>query len=563
MALHHDSLAAIRDLRAIADAGKRIVFVSGTFNIVHPGHLRLLRFAAECGDYLVIGILSDRLASSAHLSHDLRLEGVTAISWVDRAFVLHDAPEAFIAELRPAVVIKGKEHESRSNPELAAVQSYGGQLLFGSGDTIFSSLELIRNETELINYSSIVKPKEYIDRHGFSVSGLESVLEGMHSLKVCVIGDTIVDEYIQCDPLGMSQEDPTIVVTPILTERFVGGAAIVAAHARHLGAQCVEFVSVTASDDAGRYVAEKLGSYGVNSRLITDDSRPTTLKQRYRAGNKTLLRVSHLRQHKISRTLQRQMIDHFQRAVAGTDLVIFSDFNYGVLPQELVDEITGECNRRGIMMVADSQSSSQVGNVSRFKGTALLTPTEREARIALGNYEDGLVVLAEELRRRADAGNIVITLGAEGLLIHAKVTGKGQWLTDRLDALNTAPKDTAGAGDSLLVCTAMAMALGRPIWESVYLGSLAAACQVGRIGNVPLSAAELLVEIRKNGSGPDKRSTAADFTSNVRQRNSAGADRSKAMGTNVKPLRVRIGPAAKNDFVMGASVKPGRLGVKK
>jgi len=84
------------------------------------------------------------------------------------------------------------------------------------------------------------------------------------------------------------------------------------------------------------------------------------------------------------------------------------------------------------------------------------------------------------------------------VLIHAKVTEKGQWLTDRLAALNTAPKDTAGAGDCLLVGAALSMAIGRSIWESIYLGSLAAACQVGRVGNVPLSAAELLVELNKS-----------------------------------------------------------------
>ncbi len=148
-------------------------------------------------------------------------------------------------------------------------------------------------------------------------------------------------------------------------------------------------------------------------------------------------------------------------------------------------------------MVADSQSSSQVGDVSRFKGAKLLTPTEREARIALGNYDDGLVVIAEKLRRKANAENIVITLGAEGILIHAKVTQKGEWHTDRLEALNTAPKDPAGAGDCLLVCAAMSMALGRSIWESLYLGSLAGACQVGRIGNMPLSVGELRVEMNK------------------------------------------------------------------
>jgi bifunctional ADP-heptose synthase (sugar kinase/adenylyltransferase) len=192
------------------------------------------------------------------------------------------------------------------------------------------------------------------------------------------------------------------------------------------------------------------------------------------------------------------VLDHVIAALDDADLLIFSDFNYGVLPQELVDQVTHECLQRGIMMVADSQSSSQVGDVSRFKNTALLTPTEREARLALGNYEDGLVVLAEALRKKTNAQNIAITLGAEGLLIHAAHLNKSEWLTDRLPALNTAPKDTAGAGDCLLVCAAMALVLGRPIWESLYLGSVAAACQVGRIGNVPLKAAELLFETRKS-----------------------------------------------------------------
>ncbi len=496
--LHPNSTSAIELARAGVDAGGRVVFVSGTFNIVHPGHLRLLRFASECGDFLVVGVLQDGLAANAQLNQETRREGVAAISWVNHAFVLHEAPEAFISELRPEVVVKGKEHEEGDNPEVSVVKGYGGQLLFGSGDTTFSSLELLRSETELINHSSISRAKEFSDRHQVSLSDLSSVLNELSPLKVCVIGDTIVDEYVQCDPLGMSQEDPTIVVTPILTERFIGGAAIVAAHARSLGAGTVEFISVGGDDEAARYVAERLHVYGVSARMITDSSRPTTVKQRYRVGNKTLLRVSHLRQHKISKAIQQRALDHLVDAIDGVHLLIFSDFNYGVLPQDLVDEVTAACRRRGVMIVADSQSSSQVGDVSRFRGAALLTPTEREARMALGNFEDGLVVVAEALRQRAQATNIIITLGSEGLLIHAKAEAKGQWLTDRLAALNLAPKDPAGAGDSLLVCTAMALALGRTIWESVYLGSLAAACQVGRIGNVPLKASELLVELDKS-----------------------------------------------------------------
>ncbi len=488
-------------LNAAKVAGaKRIVFVSGNFNIVHPGHLRLLRFAAECGDFLVVGVLDDRLSGNAQIGERMRLDGVAAISWVDYAFLLSDLPETLIAALKPAVVVKGKEHESQHNPELPIVQSYGGRLQFGSGDTTFSSLDLLRKESELVNHASIIREHDFLRRHGVSISGLCDTIQKMRDLKVCVIGDTIVDEYIQCDPLGMSQEDPTIVVTPIMSERYVGGAAIVAAHARQLGAESVDFVSVTGNDETGRYVAEKLKEYGVTPQLMLDDSRPTTLKQRYRAGNKTLLRVSHLRQHKINRNLQEQALSRVLESIEHADLVVFSDFNYGMLPQELVSEVTKVCRERGAMMVADSQSSSQTGDVARFKGMMLLTPTEREARIALGNYEDGLVVVAETLRRRSDAENIVVTLGAEGVLIHAKITEKGQWLTDRLAALNTAPKDIAGAGDCMLVGAAMSMAVGSTIWESIYIGSLAAACQVGRLGNVPLTSDELLREIRKGAS---------------------------------------------------------------
>jgi rfaE bifunctional protein kinase chain/domain len=460
-----------------------------------------LRFASECGDTLVVGVLSDQLTNGTALIDEVsRLEGVAAISWVSKALLLYDEPEDVIAALRPAVVVKGKEHEDETNSELPVLQSYGGKLLFGSGDMTFSSLDLIRNEREIVNHNTIIKPTEFIERHRFALRDLGGIVERMSSLKVCVIGDVIVDEYIQCDPLGMSQEDPTIVVTPLVTDQFLGGAAIVAAHARALGAREVDFVSVIGADSTGKYVAEKLEDYGVRSHLVVDESRPTTLKKRYRVSTKTLLRVSHLRQHKISKPLQKMVYDKILGALDDANLLIFSDFNYGVLAQDLVNDITAETARRDVMMVADSQSSSQVGDISRFKGAKLVTPTEREARIALANYEDGLVVLAESLRQKANAENVVITLGAEGLLVHAKTPASGSqdWYTDRLQALNTSPKDPAGAGDCFLTSTSMAMALGEPIWQSVYLGALAAACQVGRTGNTPLTAAELLVEMSKD-----------------------------------------------------------------
>ena len=473
-------------------AGKRIVFVSGNFNTVHPGHLRLLRFAAECGDFLVVGV-ADNNSVGALVSEELRLNGIQAISFVDYAFLMRAPPELLIQQLKPQVVVKGKEHEAHLNPELKVVESYGGKLLFSSGETRFSSVDLLKREMLESNLSSIIRPTDFPKRHGFTMADLRTTVEKFKGFRMTVLGDLIVDEYIDCDPIGMSQEDPTLVVTPIHSEKFIGGAAIVAAHARSLGAD-VRYFSVSGKDASAKFAIDKLHDYGVKSEVFNEESRPTTLKQRYRAAGKTLLRVSHLRQHAISHQVADKILNAVKAALPTSDIVIFSDFNYGCLPQSLVDEIATICRRYKILMVADSQSSSQVGDVSRFKGMLLLTPTEREARLAVRDFDSGLVTLAEKLRKKSRAKNIVLTLGAEGLLAHA-ASNKSDPITDRLSAFNTAPKDTAGAGDSLLTCSSMAMAVGADIWQSMYLGSIAAACQVSRVGNIPLSPRDIALEL--------------------------------------------------------------------
>jgi rfaE bifunctional protein kinase chain/domain len=475
------------------------VLVTGNFNVLHAGHLRLFKFAKDCGGRFLVGVNSDRIAGEGSYVHEsLRLECVQNSNWVDEAFLVDEPIADVIARLRPDIVVKGKEHESRFNPESAALDLYGGKLLFSSGETVFSSIDLIRKSFYEPTVSGIELPHEFLARHNIRLEKLAGIVQKFSNLKICVVGDLIVDEYITCQPLGMSQEDPTIVVTPIDSTRFLGGAAIVAAHAAGLGAS-VQFISVTGIDASHDFATDQLAKAGVNAHLLQDDSRPTTLKQRYRSQGKTLLRVSHLHQGAISLGLQDQMLALVEAALEDADVLVFSDFNYGCLPQSLVERIIARAKARGVMLAADSQSSSQMGDINRFQAMDLICPTEREARIATRNREDGLVVLTEQLRAQANAKNILLKLGEEGVLIH---TGNGEsdnWLTDRVGALNSSPKDVAGAGDSLLIASALTLVSGGSIWEAAALGSIAAAVQVGRVGNTPLHAKELLKELNESG----------------------------------------------------------------
>ena len=470
-----------------------LVLVTGSFSVLHPGHMRLFRFAKECGDRLIVGVNSDRICT-ALLPERLRLEGVQSNTWVDEAFLLDEPVEQAILRFRPDIVVKGKEYESKFNPELAALSQYGGKLLFSSGEVAFSSLDLIRREFLESDSRWMKLPEDYLKRHQIETSKLAILVRNFSSLKVCVVGDLIIDEYITCQPLGMSQEDPTIVVTPIDHARFIGGAGIVAAHAAGLGAS-VRFISIAGQDEAYKFAESTLKSAGVESYLLLDKSRPTTLKQRFRSHGKSLLRVSHLHQAAISLELQEQVFQKFKNAIENAELVVFSDFNYGCLPQVLVGRLIKISQEKNLKLAADSQSSSQVGDISRFKNMDLITPTEREARVSTRNNEDGLVVLAKQLKDQSHAKNILLKMGEEGLLIHAPNNPKEDWLTDRIGALNPVPKDVAGAGDSLLVTSAMTLACGGNIWEAACLGSMAAAIQVGRVGNTLIKAQELMREL--------------------------------------------------------------------
>ena len=287
---------------------EKTVFVAGNFNVLHPGHLRLLRFASECGEKLIVGVLSDRISGeSAYVPEELRLEGVKSNSWVDRVILIDDSVTEIIDKIRPDIVVKGKEHQNKFNPEEKILQSYGAKLLFGSGETTFSSLDILHKEFSQSTLKDITLPFEYMSRHSIDINNLKGLIKGFSSLKVLVIGDLIIDEYITCEALGMSQEDPTIVVTPLDTTRFIGGAGIVAQHASGLGAQ-VEFVSVSGSDEARDYAKNAFKKSGVNAHLIVDESRPTTIKQKFRSKGKSLLRVNHLHQDAINSSLQDKII---------------------------------------------------------------------------------------------------------------------------------------------------------------------------------------------------------------------------------------------------------------
>ena len=481
----------ILELRTSGLKMNRTVLVTGNFNVLHPGHIRLLKFAKSFEMKLIVGVNSDKIAGSlVDSSEILRKEAVSSINIVDECFLVDGPIHEFIKRHKPAIIVKGKEYEKKQNPEMQALKEFGGQLIFSSGEIGSTGDASARIDTDKLANTRIAI-SNFMRKHEIKKGRLLRILSNFSNKKVCIIGDLIVDEYVDCFPLGMSREEPCIVVSPQETKRFLGGAAIVAAHSSALGAKA-NFLSVTGNDEVRDFAASNLENFDVDYKFIIDHVRPTTVKQRYRSLERSLLKVTKLSQQPISENLQNLMFKEFKSAAEDADLIVFSDFNYGCLPQPLVRKISKFAQSQHIMIAADCQSSSQYGDISRYHGANLITPTEHEARVALHNYDDGLVVLADKLMKKTSSENILLKLGPDGLIAQCQSETSNAPHTEKLDALNSNPKDVSGAGDSMLATASLAMISGANLWEASLLGNIAAFLQVGRLGNVPIQSEEIL-----------------------------------------------------------------------
>lgn len=467
----------------------KLVFISGIFNVLHPGHIRLFKFASEIGTRLVIGVLDDELTSRQFNSEQDRLNAVSAISLIDEVLLVSDL-NSTIETLRPDIIVKGSEFRHRNNPEEALLARWQGRLVFSSGASQFSIPNLTNGDNRSNQFpDSYVK---FANRHSIDCKSLIANLEKLKNLKVAVVGDIILDEYIDCDPVGLSREDPTVVVTPKSKQTFIGGAAIVAAHTKSFGAD-VDFYSVSGADKQAEWLKSKMAEHGVNTFIFEDDSRPTTRKTRYRSLNKSLLRVNEFRTHGIQREIQEKFLLTFERNYSNYDLIVFSDFSYGVLTPDFARELLAMSHAKRIPVIADSQTSSQRGDLNKFSDLLLSTPTEVEARLAadIEDQDIGLAFVIEALAKKLNVKNVMITLGADGALI-LDAKDKHSCAIDSLPALNKNPMDVAGAGDLVLISSGLLLASGCDIWHASLVGMMAASIHIGRVGNTPIDIQELI-----------------------------------------------------------------------
>lgn len=470
--------------------GKKVIMCHGTFDIVHPGHIRHLIYAKSHADILVASLTCDAHIQKAnfrpYVPEDLRAMNLAAFEFVDYVIIDRDpVPHRNLGRLEPDYFAKGYEYmdggvHPKTAEEVKIVEGYGGEILFTPGDVVYSSSALI----ELAPPNLVTeKLLALMNGEGLVFDDLRKALDKMVGLSVHVVGDTIIDSYTRCTPIGGGAKTPTLSVRFEEETKFVGGAGIVAKHLRAAGAD-VTFTTVMGEDSLKDFAVADLQAAGVNVNVIPDSTRPTTNKNAIVAGGYRLLKIDTLDNRTISDRILARIVQHI--GSVKSDIVAFSDFRHGIFSYKTIPVLT-KAIRPGVFRVADSQVASRWGNILEFQDFDLITPNEHEARFALADQDAVVQKLAYELFRRSRCRTLILKMGARGQLTYRTRPEGDPRTVVGMDSVAGKVVDPVGAGDALLsYATLSYKATGSDVVASI-LGAIAGGIECEYDGNVPVT----------------------------------------------------------------------------
>jgi len=489
--------AELADLLGDPPRRQKIVMCHGTFDLVHPGHIRHLVYARSKGAKLVVGVTADAHVKKADhrpfVPEDLRALNLAALETVD--FVTVDpnpTPIENILTIKPDYFVKGYEYQSgglhpRTAEEKAAVESYGGEVIFTPGDIVYSSSAIIESGPPDI---AVEKLMNLLEGEKRSFDDLKNALNAVQGLKVHVVGDTIVDSLTVTSMIGASGKTPTLSVRYEGKRDYVGGAGIVAKHLEAAGAE-VTFTTVLGDDALAQFVRDDIAQCGVNLNDIVDSTRPTINKNAIVAGGYRMLKIDTLDNRGISEQITKRIVRAIKETPA--DAVVFSDFRHGMFNGESIPVLSAAIPD-GIFKVADSQVASRWGNILDFRGFDLITPNEKEARFSLGDQDTVIRPLGTRLFEEAKCKVLILKLGSRGSMTFREAGGELRTFFG-VDSFADHVIDAVGSGDALLAYATLALkATGDEVVASV-LGAMAAAAECELDGNIPVEPEMVLKKI--------------------------------------------------------------------
>lgn len=309
--------------------------------------------------------------------------------------------------------------------------------------------------------------------------------------QVVVIGDLMLDKYIEGEVSRLSPEAPVPILNNILRRYVLGGALNVANNVHTLGMR-VKVVGVVGQDLYSKIIQDLLEQSGIYTGVLRLADRPTTVKTRIIARSQQLCRVDDECLRPLSSKDTSALKDYIDLAIVGepVGLIVLEDYGKGVVSDTIVSHTLSLARSRGIPVVVDPKG----GDYKRYCGASLLTPNLQEAQSQVsckGSFEE----ITKDLVVKTGV-SILTTLGEQGMYYVSKdEPSKGYHLPTAAGKV----VDVSGAGDTVVAGLALGVLNNHTIEESMAIANAAAAVVLGKLGTATVTREELMTKLHSVG----------------------------------------------------------------
>ena len=317
-----------------------------------------------------------------------------------------------------------------------------------------------------------------------------TIFTRMRGRRITVVGDVMLDRFVSGSVSRISPEAPVPILRRGQEINMPGGAANVARNLAHLGVETI-LIGVTGKDDhASMLDAALQHEPAIRFQAIVDNRRATIVKTRFSALGQQILRVDDEDTSPLSPQLEKKIIAATRKALRKSDLLVISDYNKGVISATTAREMIALARDAGVPVLADPKKM----DASIYAGVTIITPNLGEAQQLFSTSAtdiDTITPLAEDACKKHGIDSILVTLGAEGMLLAGR-----DLFPCHIRSHAQSVYDVSGAGDTVIATMAATMAAaGADPMMATRLANTAAGVVVGKAGTSTVTPGEILAEI--------------------------------------------------------------------
>lgn len=331
----------------------------------------------------------------------------------------------------------------------------------------------------------------------FTERRISDLLQQFKGKRVAVVGDLMVDRYYWGTVGRISPEAPVPVVEVIEEQVRLGGAANVANNIQTLGGEPM-LVGLIGKDYPGEVFLEILKERNLSSKgIVTDASRPTTIKTRVIAHAQHVVRIDNESKAECPEHIRHLIIDAVKYNIHELDAIIIEDYNKGVVTKDVIHEIIAVARKYDKIITVDPK----LNNFLEYKRVTVFKPNRREVEEAIGGRlktQADIERAGKQLLETLEAENVLLTRGEEGMSLF-----EADGTITNVPTQATNVQDVSGAGDTVISTLTMALASGAHIREAATIANCAAGVVVGSVGIVPIQPHELMeatLRFARNGT---------------------------------------------------------------